>query len=669
MTNHTLDIHTSTIQDVDNYVHTLADTITQTIDERVQSKTLKPNSVGLPQAIRDLIKEKRRQRRYWQQTRQQHYKTNYNRLDRTIKQYTRQTRQNNWTKYCNDMELSEGHNDAWRKLRSVINPKKSFIYLTLTTTDEHNNVTKHTTTEQKFDAFADQLTKTFTNDGDTTNYDDNWKQTVDAYIDTNSQMLNVLDHLGENVLHDENHITLPELEAKLKHLNTKKAKGHDRISNKIISYLLPSLTPILHPLYNILLFRGHYPMVWKRAMGLMILKPKKKKSDPGSFRPISLLCNLGKVLESIVTTRLYSWAESTNLLPPEQSGFRKKRSVNDRLFQLTQIVAQQFAKRQTQRLGAIFLDVEKAFDRVWHNGLRFKLLNLNLPPLLTRWISNFLKDRVVQAYIMGTTSRDVTINHGVPQGSPLSPILYLIFTHDLPPPTSKVFRSIFADDLKYFVAGPKLSTITTKLQQSMDDLAVYANQWRLNAGKTTKLLFQRSTRYIPDWHITLHGKTIRSVTSAKFLGITFDTTLSFTKHFHTVTNLARHRLLKLLSISTSTHGPSPSTTIRLFNIYIRTLLEYGGAATCVANPSRFVQWERLQMRLITKTLNLPNTLNHDTLRRHADQPTIHDRLLYLAKRWYGKAYENNAAHRDFIHNHTHYYAGKRRRIPDEILKL
>ena len=105
-------------------------------------------------------------------------------------------------------------------------------------------------------------------------------------------------------------------------------------------------------------------MVWKRAMGLTILKPNKKKSDPGSFRPISLLCNLGKVLEFIVTTRLYSWAESTNLLPLEQSGFRKKRSDNDRLFQLTQIVAQQFARRRTQHVGAIFLDVEKAFDSV-----------------------------------------------------------------------------------------------------------------------------------------------------------------------------------------------------------------------------------------------------------------------------------------------------------------
>ena len=250
-------------------------------------------------------------------------------------------------------------------------------------------------TGQKLDAFADQLTKTFTNDRDTTNYDTNWKQTVDACIDTNSQMLNVLDHLGGNVLHNENRITLPELDAKLKHLNTKKAKGHEGISYKIISYILPSLTPILHPLYNILVYRCHYPMVWKRVMGLMILKPNKKKSDPGGFRPISLLCNLGKVLESIVTTRFYSWAESINLLPPEQSVFRKNRSVNNRLFHLTQIVAQQFARRQPQHVGAIFLDVEKAFDRVWHNGLHYKLLTLNLPPLLNRWISNFLKDRVV----------------------------------------------------------------------------------------------------------------------------------------------------------------------------------------------------------------------------------------------------------------------------------
>ena len=92
-----------------------------------------------------------------------------------------------------------------------------------------------------------------------------------------------------------------------------------------------------------------------------------------------------------------------------------------------------------------------------------------------------------------------------------------------------------------------------------------------------------------------------------------------------------------------------------FNTYIHTQLEYGSAA-------------RLQMRLITKTLDLPNTANHHILRRHADQLTIHNRLLYLAKRWYSKAYDKNAVQHDFVHNHTLYFAGKRWRIPDEILK-
>ena len=204
----------------------------------------------------------------------------------------------------------------------------------------------------------------------------------------------------------------------------------------------------------------------------------------------------------------------------------------------------------------------------------------------------------MQAYIKGTTSRDVAINHGVPQGSHLSPILYLIFTHDLPP-TSKVFRSILADDQKYFVAGPNLSIITTKLQQSMDDLAVYGNQWRigLNAGKTSKLLFQRSSRHLPDWHYTARPSALSPQPS-------FLESLSTPRYPSPNTSMLSPTLIvlfKLLSLSTSTYGPSPSTTIRLLNTYIRTLLEYGSSATCVANPSRFVQWERLQLRLITKS--------------------------------------------------------------------
>ena len=156
---------------------------------------------------------------------------------------------------------------------------------------------------------------------------------------------------------------------------------------------------------------------------MMIHKPNKSRSYPENYRPISLLCNLGKVLESIISRRVYDWADSAGILNDEQSGFRRNRSTNDKLYQLTQIIAQAKSRRwsrRTQWTGAVFLDIEKAFDRVWHNGLRRKLKTLRIPAYLLRWISDFLRGRLLRVIYMGQKSRDVIINHGVPQGSPLS---------------------------------------------------------------------------------------------------------------------------------------------------------------------------------------------------------------------------------------------------------
>ena len=130
---------------------------------------------------------------------------------------------------------------------------------------------------------------------------------------------------------------------------------------------------------------------------------------------------------------MYSWAESSNPLPPDQSGFRKRGQLTT-IFQLTKIVAQQLARNQTQHVGIIFLDVMKAFDSV---ARRSALSTVESGSASTSYFVDF-KDRVVQVFIKGTTSRDVTINHGVRQGSPLSPILYLVYTmiYLLPPRSS-----------------------------------------------------------------------------------------------------------------------------------------------------------------------------------------------------------------------------------------
>ena len=112
----------------------------------------------------------------------------------------------------------------------------------------------------------------------------------------------------------------------------------------------------------------------------MIHKPSKRRSDSCYYMPISLLCCLSKVFKAIKTKRLMSWAENTDQLPTEQSGFRKHHSTNDKLFELTQAVCQ--AQRLSMRVGAAFLDKEEAFNRVWHNSLHYKLLHMNSAALL-----------------------------------------------------------------------------------------------------------------------------------------------------------------------------------------------------------------------------------------------------------------------------------------------
>ena len=187
----------------------------------------------------------------------------------------------------------------------------------------------------------------------------------------------------------------------------------------------------------------------------MLHKPGKPKSEITSYRPLSLTSCLGKILEKIITNKVKDWCNENDIINKQQNGFRSKRNTNDNLFKLTQSLKQNIKKGFVT--SAVFLDVEKAFDQVRHTGLLHKMKKFGMDHNLLRWIKGFLSERSISIIIKNIKSDIFTPKHGVPQGSPLSPILFIIYVSDIPQPENAQTTTLsqFADDNSALVLRKK----------------------------------------------------------------------------------------------------------------------------------------------------------------------------------------------------------------------
>ncbi|GFT73218.1 RNA-directed DNA polymerase from mobile element jockey [Trichonephila clavipes] len=210
-------------------------------------------------------------------------------------------------------------------------------------------------------------------------------------------------------------------------------------------------------LINNILKVGYFPQLWKTASVIPILKPGKDPTLPDSFRPISLLPVLSKITEKIIQKRLCQHLNDNDVLIPQRHGFRAGLSTSHQLLRVVEYIKSGFQDRKST--GAVFLDIQKAFDRVWHVGLLYKLIKMNTPPHLIKLINSFLNNRSFTVKVNNTHSSNRIIIAGMPQGSSISPILFNIYVNDTPR-TSQSTICMFADDTAILAQSNELQLVT-----------------------------------------------------------------------------------------------------------------------------------------------------------------------------------------------------------------
>ena len=312
--------------------------------------------------------------------------------------------------------------------------------------------------------------------------------------------------------------------------NPKKATGPCSIPTTILQLLKHEISYPLSIIFNLSFHTGKFPDLLKSAKVIPIFK-KGSKLTTSNYRPISLLSNLNKILEKLMFNRVYSFLEKNNILYHLQFGFRQKHSTNHTLVDITETIRE--ALDNGKLACGVFIDLQKAFDTVNHDILTSKLHHYGIRGTSNNWFKSYLSERTQFVSIQGFSSDTEKVKHGVPQGSVLGPLLFLLYINDLHKSIafSKVYH--FADDtnLLNINSSPKAIQKQVNIDLKLLYKWLLANKISLNCAKTEIIFFHKPSQNIDySFNIKMNGLKLYPSEYIKYLGIYLDATLSGEHH-------------------------------------------------------------------------------------------------------------------------------------------
>ena len=359
-------------------------------------------------------------------------------------------------------------------------------------------------------------------------------------------------------------------------LNLKNTKPYNcfELPNHIIKKIAPiTAEPVAH-----LLNQSFQTGIVPSAMKVAIISPIFKSGDQSdlvNYRPISKLTCLSKVMERAMHNRLTDFLDSNNILYNKQFGFRKNHSTTHAIIEVVDKLTE--TMDQGKATIGVFLDLSKAFDTIKHDILLDKLAHYGVRGTPLDWFKSYLTGRLQQVYYHNTLSNLASILCGVPQGSILGPLLFLIYINDITNCSDKLLMFLFADDTTVFITGSSNANLFTTMNMELNNLGNWfqANLMSLNAKKTNYIIFSSRRRKIPEdnnLNISINSTPIKRVPQIKFLGIIIDEHLTWQPHI----NIVKNKIAKTIGIIKRLRSTLPKTTLRtLYNSLILPHLNYG----------------------------------------------------------------------------------------------
>lgn len=621
----------STGGDIDEAAASLTGKIHQAA--RMATPTPCTNSGRLQVARRDnhlwstelasMVSEKRRLRRVWQFSRPPSDKRAYNRACKQLKQMLHDTRSKALEEYLIELEPGNAEHNIWNATKYLKRPVRRVPPVKTAAGVWCRS------SQEKADAFADHLETSF--QPFTLCGDEDIQETT-QFVDAACPMDLPIAEIGSQEILDE-----------ISCLKLTKSPGYDKIDAAALKLLPTNCIEFLKVLMNQCLRLGHFPSKWKCAEVILIHKTGKSDAELGSYRPISLLAILSKILEKLFLKRLVPILEEKRIIPDHQFGFRQGHGAVQQCHRVVTRVLDAFENKKY--CAAVFLDVKQAFDRVWHLDLLFKLKK-QLPAPHYMFLKAYVEERRFYVRSSYSESPQHVVRAGVPQGSVVGPVLYSIFTSDMPvSEDNRILTCTHADDTALLCSDVSPAMAAQGLQHELDMIQPWLKRWNItiNADKSTYVTFTLRPNNCPPVHI--NGTNIPSNEKAKYLGLTLDKRHTWKDHIGEKVKLMRHKCRAMTWLLGRRSTLRIKHKLLLYKAIIKPAWMYGVELWGSASSSHIKKLQRTECRIFRFILNSPYYVRNTTIKRDLKMPSVAEEIAKTSRRYLHKleSHENHLA--------------------------